>query len=297
MSTRWFKLAALGAALFVAAAGCGPSSSASALASIACVAGVSSVAGGTNGSLYIQDDRGIVHYSRKGKLLSSFGSSRGDWAVDISGDVYYLRGRDIVKVTPRGTALLSFPAPMMEPEAVNYLNGDILAVYGGSGYAGTGPDPFELFSPTGRLIHRWSPSYAAEASFDRRGDIVATAQTNAELIAVNPVTGKTTAITPPGLGAPYDAVGSDNHGHIFIGGENGSDTPFIVEKVTVTGHHFRFKTLNSGEESVGGLTVATDGSIYVIRSSYSEPSPSDTGLEELSPSGSSEGKFAVCRHS
>jgi hypothetical protein len=120
-------------------------------------------------------------------------------------------------------------------------------------------------------------------------------QTNAELVAVDPLTGKTVVRTPPGLGAPYSVVGSDGHGHIFIGGQNGSDTPFTVERVTITSGKFHFKTLNSSEESVGGLTVASDGNIYVIRSSYNEPGPTDTGLEELSSTGSSEGKFAACK--
>jgi len=34
--------------------------------------------------------------------------------------------------------------------------------------------------------------------------------------------------------------------------------------------------------------------MVVLRSSYAEPGPSDTGLEELSSTGRSEGRFAVC---
>jgi hypothetical protein len=266
------------------------------LASKACVAGVGEVAAGTNASLYIQDSRGIVRYSRTGTLLATVGPKKGDWAVDGSGNIYYLRGKNIVKVSAEGRVLHSFAAPNMEPEAVNPANGDILAVYGGSGYTGTGPDPFELFSPTGDAIHRWQSSFSGNVAFDSRGDIVTTGQTGAELATVDPKTGKTVARTPSTFGAPYNVVGSDNRGNIWIGGTNSADIPFTVEKMTLHGGKFVFKTLNSSEESVGGLTVATDGSIFVIRSSYNEPGPTDTGLEELSASGSPEGKFAVCKH-
>ena len=290
-----FMAAACTAAVLLVGA-CGPSGGGSnALASKACVAGVSEVNAGTDGSIYVQDSRGIVHYSKAGKLLATFGPKRGDWTVDSTGNVYYLTGNTIVKVSPSGKVLLSWQAPMMEPEAVDYANGDILAVYGGGNYAGTGPDPFELFSPTGKELHRWESSFAASAAFDMDGDFVATGATNSKLAAVDPLTGKTVAVTPPTLDAPYSVVGSDNHGHIYIGGENSTDTPFTVERVTIDGSKFHFKTLNSSEESVGGLTVATNGDIFVVRASYAESSSTDTGLEELSPTGSSLGKFASCK--
>ena len=183
----------------------------------ACVSGVSAVNAGTAGSLYIQDNRGIVHYSAKGKLLARFGPSRGDWTVDGTGDVYYLKEQDIVKVSPSGTVISRWPAPKVEPEAVNDANGDVLAVYGGSNYAGTGPDAFELFSSAGKIIHRWSPSFDASGAFDTHGDFVTSGQTNAQLDAVNPVTGHVVAVTPPTLGSPYGVVGSDNRGHLLYG--------------------------------------------------------------------------------
>jgi len=279
--------------LILCLAACGPS--ASGLASTACVSGVVGVSAGPNGSLYLQDARGIVHYSTQGSLLAHFGPKSGDWAVDRSGDVYYLEGKDIVKVSSTGVVLRRWYAPMMEPEAVNPQNGDVVAVYGGSVYAGSGPDRFELFSPSGRKIHRWSPSYSANLAFDAAGDVIATAQTNAQLVAVDPETGRTVLATADEEGSPFDAVGSDNRGDIYLGGENDTDTPFIVERVTIAGDRFHFKTINSSEESVGGLTAGTNGTIYVIRNSYDEPGPTDTGLEELSPSGSSLGKFATCK--
>ena len=274
----------------VVLSGCG-GNSATGLAGSACVSGVQGVNAGPKGSLYIQDSRGIVHYSKTGKILARFGPKTGDWTVDRSGDVYFLQGQDIVKTLPSGSVLARWHAPKMEPEAVNPANGDVMAVYGGQSYTGTGPDLFELLSPSGAIIERWSPSYSGNIVFDSQGDIVVVGDVGSDIEAVDPKTGKT--LFKSALASP--AVGSDDDGHVYAGYQNSSDTPFTLGRVTIAGRHFHFKSLNTSEQSVGGLTVATDGTIYVVRSSYAQSSSTDTGLEALSPSGSSLGAFAACK--
>jgi len=69
---------------------------------------------------------------------------------------------------------------------------------------------------------------------------------------------------------------------------------YIQERLSQTEGRSTFTTINTAQDLVGGLAVGRDGSIFVIRASYDEPG-GGTGLEELSPSGESMGKFAYCK--
>ena len=131
--------------------GCGPSAVAF---GGACVNLPGQVEAGSNGSLYIGERSTVVHYSDRGKLLATIPATDGTFAVDKSGDIYVLSGKDIERASGTGQVLFRFGAPMYEPETVD-STGDILAVYGGNSYAGGQRDTVATYSPA-VLVRKWA---------------------------------------------------------------------------------------------------------------------------------------------
>jgi sugar lactone lactonase YvrE len=278
------------------AAGCsgGAGSSASGPLGSACVSGVVGVAAGPGWSVYVQDSRGILHYSKKGKLLARLQPSRSDWAVDETGNVYYSKSGDIVRAAPTGRILARWRAPDMEPEAVDG-KGDVVAARGGHVFAGDGPDQFVLFSSSGSALARWTSSFSAQMAFDRQGFIYTTGSLGGLLVRLDPLTGKAADRLNAPSGSSFDAVAADPAGTIYVGVTDSANAPFAVRRLTRHGSRFTFKTLNSSQEMVGGLAVDSMGTIFVIRKSYAESSSTNTGLEVLSRSGPSLGRVAACK--
>jgi hypothetical protein len=93
----------------------------------------------------------------------------------------------------------------------------------------------------------------------------------------------------------FDAVTAGTRGTIFVGIQDGGNPPFAIQWLTTSGSRYRFKTLNRAQELVSDLAVDRGGTMFVVRSGYSEADPSNTGLEVLDRSGNSLGRFGYCK--
>jgi hypothetical protein len=255
------------------------------------------VASGAGGSLYVQDAHGIEHFARSGTLLAHVGLKRVSFVTDRAGNVYVPEGDQIVKESGRGAVLARMLAPGYQPEAVD-RQGTIVAVQGGSLAALDSQATVERLAPSGRVLSRWSTPYASALAMGADGFLYGQGGINAggDLVKLDPATGSVLRLFPRGPGESFDALTADLAGTLYIGATTNADAPFAIEKVTRSGNRYVFDTLKSAQESVSGLAVDGDGTIFVIRSSYAEPGAGGgTGLEVLSPSGSSQGKVAFCK--
>ncbi|HEV3312690.1 MAG TPA: hypothetical protein VG815_19435, partial [Chloroflexota bacterium] len=150
-------------------------------------------------------------------------------------------------------------------------------------------------SPSGKLLHSWITGYASTLAFGPNGFLYANGGLNAggDMVRLDPATGHVLKLFHRPLGFTYDALAGAPGPGVYIGATTSLDAPFAVEKLQPNGS---FKDLNDDQESVAGLAVDSNGTIFVVRSSYAEPGAAGgTGLFELSATGSNVGKFAFCK--
>lgn len=93
----------------------------------------------------------------------------------------------------------------------------------------------------------------------------------------------------------YDALAADDHGSLYAGMTVDGDTPFVIDRLAPNGAALKVQTINTAQEMVGELAIDGQGHVYVIRNSYSRPSTSNTGLDELSSWGAVMATFRACQ--
>lgn len=96
------------------------------------------------------------------------------------------------------------------------------------------------------------------------------------------------------LCSSFDTLAMDARGDLFAGLTVDGSTPFAIARLTLKGPTMTVRTINLAQEQVAQLAFDRRGDIYVIRASYARASSSNTGLDELSPSGSVTGTFRPC---
>lgn len=252
----------------------------------------SSLAIGDNGSVYVVDSRSIVHLSSSGALLGRPGPTDSTIATDAHGNLYYVRQGQLRVLSPAGAVLHHWQVGPVDLVAVDHQG----HVYTASQSTSTADSSrIRRFTARGKLLQLWQTPYGNGLAIDAAGFVYAIGQS--DLVKLNPVTGHVLArwdhSEANGM-LSYDAVAADVQGTIYVGDTDDGDTPFAIQKLTQSGDHATFSTVNTSEESVGALAIDAHGNIYVVRDSYARPCPSNAGLDKLSPSGSVEGTFRSC---
>jgi hypothetical protein len=233
-----------------------------------------------------------LRITRGGKLIwERPADGASSVASDARGNLYVDTSRQIRKLSPGGAILAAWSSSGTAPTLVDD-RGDVYGATAGSGNA------FAVikFSATGRRLARWPGAAVQPSAVDARGMIYGIDQEQ-DLVQLSPRTGRVlhrwTGCVNCSV-TTYDAVASDSRGTVYAGATINGDTPFAVLRLSPHGSGVGVTTINLAEEHVAQIALGNGNVVYVLRDSYSWPSPTDTGIEELSSSGASLGTFRPC---
>lgn len=260
-----------------------------------CLSGLTAVQPGPRGSFFVQVGSRILRFSAHGRLLAQLGTTDATIAADPAGNLYRTQHGDLQKVSPTGTLLRAWPAAGMQPMAVD-RQGNLIATDGGG--AGSGETLVERFSPTGQLLSRWRTGYGDALAVDGAGVLYGIdAAGGGELAQLDPATRRVVRSLSLSMNhgsVSFDAITTAPDGTVYVGTTINGDVPFAIQKLVQVHGQYLLKTINVSEESVGSLAVDTAGTIWVIRSSYARPGPTNSGLDVLSAHGHRIGTFRSC---
>lgn len=247
-----------------------------------------SVAIGTRDSLYVVNGTTIVHLSSTGRLLGRVGHTTAPIGTAANGDLSFADAGQVVTLSPGGTLLHRWPAGAVQTLAVG-RRGEVYVV---SAVRATPPLwRVRRFSAAGRVLAQWLTAYGDDVAVGGDGTVYAIGGGN--LVRLDARTGRVLARWV-GAGVQgtnsYDAVAADAQGTIYVGVTQGAaEAPFAIERLG--SGRTTFQTVNAAQELVAGLAIDGHGNIYVIRTSYARPCPSNRGLDKLAATGQVTGTF------
>jgi sugar lactone lactonase YvrE len=245
-----------------------------------------SVASGAQESLYVVDGTTIVHVSATGRLLGRVGHTQAPLATDATGNLTFAEAGQVVTLGPDGTVLQRWPAGDAQALAIGRQG----AVYVATAVGAAGAVwRVRRFSAAGRLLSAWQTPYAESLAVGGDGAVYGIG--GGALVRMDGRSGRVLRRWGGAAGqgtTSYDAVAADGRGTIYVGVTERGAAPFAIERLQ-TGRGF--VTVNTAQELVAGLAIDGQGHMYVIRSSYARPCPSNIGLDKLAPTGQVLGTF------
>jgi len=271
-----------------------------------CLGGPAEVVAGPRDSIYVLDRHRVLRFASGGDVLwQRPAAGDGGLAADAQGNVYindpsflsYKNRGWIEKLSPQGHLLARWPANEAAPSLVD-SHGVLYAI---DSFDSPNMIVRRLQTTSGKLLGHWRARMGRNLVQGPTGTLYIQGMTDVEansLLQVSAATGRTIRRWRLCRGcSSLDALASDTHGTLFAGLTNSSDTPFEIARLTPKKATLTFSPVNASQEQVGWLGFDSQDHIYVIRDSYDRPSPTDTGLDELSASGSVIATFNPCQSS
>lgn len=250
-----------------------------------------SVAIGAQESLYVVDGTTIVHFSATGRLLGRVGHTHAPLAADATGHLTFAAAGQVVTAGRDGTVLQRWPAGDVQALAVG-RHGEVYVASAVDGGSAGSVWRVRRFSAAGRLLSAWPTPYAETLAVGGNGAVYGIG--GGDLVQMD---GRSGRVLRRWVGSAaqgttsFDAVAADGRGTIYVGVTESGAAPFAIERLQAGRTGRGFVTVNTAQELVAGLAIDGQGHIYVIRSSYARPCPSNVGLDKLAPTGRVLGTF------